>query len=112
MVSFIILGASGCGTQVPLYRAAANASANSAAFQGSGVNPGVILPWYNRVYELVDTVNTDQAAPILGHMSYYFAKQITESYSKPSEPNLLAAHHSGRELALDLFHRLRRNLIA
>ncbi len=73
MVSFIILGASGCGTQVPLYRAAANASVNNAAFQGSGVNPGVILPWHNRVYELVDTVNTDQAGPMLGHMRYYGA---------------------------------------
>ena len=73
MVSFIILGASGCGTQVPLYRAAANASVNNAAFQGSGVNPGVILPWHNRVYELVDTVNSHQAGPMLGHMRYYGA---------------------------------------
>lgn len=69
----LVMGMAGCGTEVPLYRASANASIHDAAFRGSGIKPGVILAWHHQLYELVDTVQADRVGRPLGDVRYHGA---------------------------------------
>jgi hypothetical protein len=61
----------GCGSKVPSARAGVDAAVNRAAFQGSGLNPGIELGWHDRLYQLVDAVNANQVGRKLGEVVYH-----------------------------------------
>lgn len=65
------MGLTGCGAGSPAYRASADVAINRAAFQGTGLKPGIELGWDNRVYQLVTTVPPREVGSRLGAVSYH-----------------------------------------
>lgn len=54
-----------------MYRVIVNVPIHYAAFQGSGIKPGIILGWHKRLYELVDTVQKDKVGHAIGQVLYH-----------------------------------------
>jgi hypothetical protein len=70
-VSALMMGLTGCGVGPPGDRASADGMINRAAFQGTGLKPGVELGWDNRLYRLVTTVPSTEVGPRLGVAAYH-----------------------------------------
>lgn len=67
----VVMGLTACGSGSPAYRASADVSIDRAAFQGTGLKPGMELGWNNRLYQLVTTVPSSQVGQRLGAVSYH-----------------------------------------
>ncbi len=70
-VSALMMGLTGCGVGSPASRASADGVINRAAFQGTGLKPGMELGWDNRLYQLVTTVPPTKVGLRLGEVSYH-----------------------------------------
>jgi hypothetical protein len=70
-MSAVVMGLTGCGSGSPAYRASADVAINRAAFQGTGLKPGIELGWHNRLYQLVATVPSTEVGQRLGAVSYH-----------------------------------------
>ena len=70
-VSALMMGLTGCGSGSPAYRASADVAINRAAFQGTGLKPGIELGWDNRLYKLVTTVPPTKVGHGLGTVLYH-----------------------------------------
>lgn len=65
----IMVGVTACGTNTSASQTPAKVS--TAEFQGSGLKPGVVLGWNNRLYQLVGTVGANQVGQKLGSVLYH-----------------------------------------
>jgi len=70
-VSALMMGLTGCGEGSAAYGASTDVAISRAAFQGTGLKPGVELGWDNRLYQLVTTVPLTKVGQRLGEVSYH-----------------------------------------
>ena len=65
----IMVGITACGTN--MFSGKETAKLSVVEFQGSGLKPGMVLGWHNRLYQLVGTVNANQVGKKLGQVLYH-----------------------------------------
>ena len=70
-MSGVLMGLTACGSGSTAYRASADVPINRAAFQGTGLKPGMELGWDNRLYQLVTTVLSTEVGQRQGAVSYH-----------------------------------------
>ena len=70
-MSGVLMGLTACGSGSIAYRASTDVPINRAAFQGTGLKPGVELGWDNHLYQLVTTVPPTKVGHRLGEVIYH-----------------------------------------
>ncbi len=67
----VVMGLTGCGVGPSASRTRTDVTINQAAFQGTGIKPGIQLGWDNRLYQLVKTVGPTKVGHRLGEVLYH-----------------------------------------